>query len=258
MVTPLPVDPALAGGNHYPKYTVRNPLARRLVDGFLAALAELAQRSGARQVHEIGCGEGFLSTMLAQRGFAVRGSDLSAAAVAIARDRAVDLGLPVSFRVADLYALTPEPDGAELVVCCEVLEHLGDPARALGVLARLARPNLIVSVPREPLWRVLNMARGRYWRRWATRPGICSTGRRAAFSRCSNARWRCARCARRCPGPWRFAAAAEPSRHAARHHCRIHGRSTRYPLLPFTLPIRTGMIHLTASIIGHSATGEKK
>jgi 2-polyprenyl-3-methyl-5-hydroxy-6-metoxy-1,4-benzoquinol methylase len=74
MATPLPAEPALAGGNHYPKYTVRNPVARRLVDGFLAALAELAQRSGARRIHEIGCGEGFLSTMLAERGFAVRGT----------------------------------------------------------------------------------------------------------------------------------------------------------------------------------------
>ena len=101
----------------------------------------------------------------------MRGSDLSPSAVAIARRRAADLGLPVSFRVADLYALTPEPDGAELVVCCEVLEHLGDPARALGVLARLAQPHLIVSVPREPLWRMLNMARCRYWRALGNTPG---------------------------------------------------------------------------------------
>jgi 2-polyprenyl-3-methyl-5-hydroxy-6-metoxy-1,4-benzoquinol methylase len=147
----LPADPAHAGGNHYPKYTVRNPIARRLVDGFLAALADLAGRSGARQVHEVGCGEGFLATMLAERGFAVRGSDLSPAAIALARRRAADLDLPVRFRVADLYDLTPEADGAELVVCCEVLEHLENPACALGVLARLAQPHLIVSVPREPL-----------------------------------------------------------------------------------------------------------
>jgi 2-polyprenyl-3-methyl-5-hydroxy-6-metoxy-1,4-benzoquinol methylase len=171
MATPLPAAPALAGGNHYPKYTVCNPVARRLVDGFLAALAQLAQRSGARLVHEIGCGEGFLSTTLAERGFTVRGSDLSPSAVAIARRRAAELGLPVSFRVADLYALMPEPDGAELVVCCEVLEHLADPARALGVLARLAQPHLIVSVPREPLWRILNMVRGRYWRALGNTPG---------------------------------------------------------------------------------------
>ncbi len=171
MTTLLHADPALAGGNHYPKYTVRNPVARRLVNGFLATLAELARRSGARRVHETGCGEGFLSTMLAARGFVVRGSDLSPSAVAIARGRAADLGLPVSFRVADLHALTPDPDGAELVVCCEVLEHLDDPARALGVLARLAQPHLIVSVPREPLWRMLNMARCRYWRALGNTPG---------------------------------------------------------------------------------------
>jgi 2-polyprenyl-3-methyl-5-hydroxy-6-metoxy-1,4-benzoquinol methylase len=109
--------------------------------------------------------------MLARRGFRVRGSDLSPSAIAIARRRAADLGLPVSFRLADLYALTPEPDGAALVVCCEVLEHLDDPARALSVLAGLAHSYLIVSVPREPLWRVLNMARGRYWRALGNTPG---------------------------------------------------------------------------------------
>ena len=171
MATMLPAGQAVAGGNHYPKYTVRNPIARRLVDGFLAALADLARRSGARQVHEIGCGEGFLSTMLAQRGLAVRGSDLSPSAVAIARRRAAELALPVTFRVADLYELMPPTDGAELVVCCEVLEHLADPARALGVLARLAQPHLIVSVPREPLWRMLNLARCRYWRALGNTPG---------------------------------------------------------------------------------------
>jgi 2-polyprenyl-3-methyl-5-hydroxy-6-metoxy-1,4-benzoquinol methylase len=171
MAIPLPADQAIAGGNHYPKYTVRNPIARRLVDGFLAALADLARRSGARQVHEVGCGEGFLSTMLAQSGLALRGSDLSPPAVAIARRRAAELGLPVTFRVADLYDLRPPLDSAELVVCCEVLEHLTEPARALDALARLAQPHLIVSVPREPLWRMLNLARCRYWRALGNTPG---------------------------------------------------------------------------------------
>ena len=147
--------------------------------------------------------------MLAARGFAVRGSDLSPSAVAIARRRAAELGLPVSFRVADLYALTPEPDGAELVVCCEVLEHLADPARALGVLARLAQPHLIVSVPREPLWRMLNMARCRYWRALGNTPGHLQHWSTRRFLALLERQWRSARCARRCPGPWRSAAAAE-------------------------------------------------
>jgi 2-polyprenyl-3-methyl-5-hydroxy-6-metoxy-1,4-benzoquinol methylase len=181
MSVSVAVDQAVAGGNHYPKYTARNPIARRLVAGFLGALADLARRSGAHQVHEIGCGEGFLSTMLAQGGYAVRGSDLSPPAVAAARRRATGLGLAMKFRVADVYDLTPEADGAELVVCCEVLEHLAEPARALGVLARLAQPHLIVSVPREPLWRLLNLARGRYWGDLGNTPGHLQHWSAASF-----------------------------------------------------------------------------
>jgi 2-polyprenyl-3-methyl-5-hydroxy-6-metoxy-1,4-benzoquinol methylase len=171
MAVSAPADPALAGGNLYPKYTARNPIARLLVDRFLAALLDLAHQSGAKQVHEVGCGEGFLSTMLARNGFAVRGSDVAPAAIAAARERAAELALPAAFGIADLYDLTPEADGAELVLCCEVLEHVSDPARAVQLLARLARPHLIVSVPREPLWRLLNMARGRYWRDLGNTPG---------------------------------------------------------------------------------------
>jgi 2-polyprenyl-3-methyl-5-hydroxy-6-metoxy-1,4-benzoquinol methylase len=171
MAVSAPADPALAGGNLYPKYTARHPIARLLVDRFLAELLDLARRTGAKRVHEAGCGEGFLSTMLAQNGFAVRGSDLAPAAIATARARAAELAVPASFRIADLYGLTPEEDGAELVVCCEVLEHLSDPQRAVRLLAGLARPHLIVSVPREPIWRLLNMARGRYWRDLGNTPG---------------------------------------------------------------------------------------
>jgi SAM-dependent methyltransferase len=159
------------GGNHYPKYTTRNPAARRLVAGFLEALDDLVRRTGACEIHEVGCGEGFLSTRLASHGRAVRGSDLSAAAIATARQRAAGLGASIPFRVADLYGLDPERDGAELVVCCEVLEHLPDPGRALDILAGLARPHLIASVPREPLWRLLNLARGKYWRDLGNTPG---------------------------------------------------------------------------------------
>jgi hypothetical protein len=46
-----------------------------------------------------------------------------------------------------------------------------DPARALAVLSTLARPHLIVSVPREPLWRLLNLARGHYWHALGNTPG---------------------------------------------------------------------------------------
>ena len=171
---PTPLSPDLTihgGGNLYPKYTTKNPIARLLVDRFLATLLDLADRTKVQEVHEVGCGEGFLSVTLAERGFSVRGSDLSSGAIARARRQAATREHAPTFRVADLYDLAPEPDGAELVVCCEVLEHLPDPVRALRILARLACPFLIVSVPREPLWRALNLARGHYWRELGNTPG---------------------------------------------------------------------------------------
>jgi hypothetical protein len=38
-------------------------------------------------------------------------------------------------------------------------------------MARIARRHLLVSVPREPLWRALNMARGAYIRDLGNTPG---------------------------------------------------------------------------------------
>jgi len=167
----LPTAEAVIGGNVYPKYTTRNPIARWLVDGFLADLRELVRATGAPEVHEVGCGEGDLSMLLATDGLLVRGCDLSPRAVAAARQRSRARGLDIQFEIANLYDLEPARHAAPLVLCCEVLEHVPDPGRALAVLARLARPHLIVSVPREPLWRVLNLARGRYWRALGNTPG---------------------------------------------------------------------------------------
>lgn len=52
-----------------------------------------------------------------------------------------------------------------------MLEHLPDPKAALDALAGLADPWLLASVPREPLWRALNLARGAYVRDWGNTPG---------------------------------------------------------------------------------------
>jgi 2-polyprenyl-3-methyl-5-hydroxy-6-metoxy-1,4-benzoquinol methylase len=166
----VPAETVVAG-NVYPKYTTRNPLAHFLVANFIASLRRLSRRTGARVIHEVGCGEGFLSTLLAADGFSVRGSDLSPEAVRQAIQRAAEHNLDIPFRVASLYDLEPARDSAELIVCCEVLEHLPDSVRALRILKELATPHLIVSVPREPLWRVMNLVRGKYWRDFGNTPG---------------------------------------------------------------------------------------
>jgi 2-polyprenyl-3-methyl-5-hydroxy-6-metoxy-1,4-benzoquinol methylase len=71
----------------------------------------------------------------------------------------------------------------DLVVGLEVLEHVPHPERALADIARVCRGFTILSVPREPIWRAGNMARGRYLRDWGNTPGHINHWSSRAFER---------------------------------------------------------------------------
>ncbi|MBA8882546.1 class I SAM-dependent methyltransferase [Dokdonella fugitiva] len=172
------VQPA---GNYYDKYRTANPIARRLMRGFLDAFDSLVERVPVSNALEIGCGEGELSIRLARRGFRVRGCDISADIVGEARRRAHAAGVEASFWPQPIETIDVAAEAAPLVVCCEVLEHVDDPLRAIDALAGLARPHLIASVPREPLWRALNMARGKYLGALGNTPGHVNHWGRGAF-----------------------------------------------------------------------------
>lgn len=160
-----------AGGNVYDKYASTNPVERRLMGSFMDAFDELVAVTGATEAHEVGCGEGEMSARMARAGLKVRGTDAFPETIAEARRRAASDGLKIAYEATAVQLLDPSEHSAELVVCCEVLEHLPDPGEALDILASLAEPWLLASVPREPLWRALNMARGAYLRDFGNTPG---------------------------------------------------------------------------------------
>lgn len=163
------VQPA---GNYYDKYNTRNPIARWLMDGFLRSFESLVDKcADANGALEVGCGEGELSIRLSRRGLAVKGFDIAEEVVQEARRRADVAGLRIPFSVGSALELDPSTQAADLVVCCEVMEHLEDPERVLRLLAACARKYLLVSVPREPVWRVMNLARGRYISDLGNTPG---------------------------------------------------------------------------------------
>jgi 2-polyprenyl-3-methyl-5-hydroxy-6-metoxy-1,4-benzoquinol methylase len=166
------LDRGVIAGNYENKYASSNPIARRLMQGFLGAVTGLARQSGCVDALEVGCGEGLLAIHLAERaGLKIRGTDFSEAIIERARANAVDAGVNIEFGTLDLNALDATGDGADLLVCCEVLEHLEDPDSVLERLCRLRCKRLLLSVPREPLWRALNMARGKYLSRFGNTPG---------------------------------------------------------------------------------------
>jgi SAM-dependent methyltransferase len=165
------VEDGLVVGNTYDKYGTKNPISRILVRGFFRSLDRLVARSGKERILEIGCGEGHLAVHLAQQGKQVSASDISRSTVDKARALSAARNVEVEFFIANIYDLDAEAHRCDLVVCCEVLEHLEDPERALRILLEMANPYLLVSVPREPIWRLLNFCRLRYLPDLGNTPG---------------------------------------------------------------------------------------
>ena len=143
-----------AGGNVYDKYGTQNPIERRLVAGFLGR----ARRARGAIGRPRGARGGLRRGRALRSGSPARGSRCGAPTPRPRSSPRRGGGrggrrLEIDFRAAPVQSLDPSYDAAELIVCCEVLEHLADPVAALDRLATLARPWLLVSVPREPLWR---------------------------------------------------------------------------------------------------------
>jgi ubiquinone/menaquinone biosynthesis C-methylase UbiE len=159
-------------GNHFDKYRSEHRLHRWLMDGFLRAAVELLEQASPSQIFEIGCGPGDLAARLLSRARLPRrpqylGIDLAPDQIAMARDRYPNL----SFDVASAYRL-PCADGAvDLAIACEVCEHLEEPHQAVRELARITRRYALISTPWEPVWRGLNMLRGKYLATGGNTPG---------------------------------------------------------------------------------------
>ncbi len=174
-------------GNHYDKYGSKNPIAQYLMQGFTNTLDDLVLQTGEKNIHEIGCGEGYWVMRWLMQGKKVRGCDFSNIAVNLAKQNAIEKKLPTHnmanqpiFSQKSIYDLSNQ-DEAPLVVCCEVLEHLEYPEEALEMLVKIAKPWLILSVPREPTWCLLNLLRGKYMRSLGNTPGHLQHWSRTGF-----------------------------------------------------------------------------
>ncbi|HEY1739310.1 MAG TPA: class I SAM-dependent methyltransferase [Acidimicrobiia bacterium] len=155
-------------GNHYDKYAAKNPVARKLMDGFMRALDSALPTEAPVTVFELGMGEGEIADRIRNRYGAVQFTGLDLPDAGLARDWR-ERNLVGVF--GDAGSLPIRDHSVDLVLAVEVLEHLPDPARAMRELARIARRDVVVSVPNEPTWRALNMVRGSYISDWGNTPG---------------------------------------------------------------------------------------
>jgi len=158
-------------GNTYDKYGSSNPVVRRLMSAFERTLDELFLQANPDSLLDVGCGEAVLTHKWAQRlgDKRVVGIDLDDPLLHAEWEQRQAPNL--TYRVMKAENL-PFADGEfDVATAIEVLEHVPDPAHTVAEMARVASGHLLVSVPREPLWRGLNMARGAYLRQLGNTPG---------------------------------------------------------------------------------------
>ena len=168
-------------GNTFDKYGSTNPVVRRLMAGFHGALDELWDLALPTSVLDVGCGEGVLTLEWAERlgDGRIVGIDLDDEKLRgeWARRRRPNL----EFRAEEATRLPFADDEFDMATAIEVLEHVPDPGATVAEMARVAERRLLVSVPREPLWRAVNMARGAYWRSLGNTPGHVNHWSRSSF-----------------------------------------------------------------------------
>ena len=181
---PSPETVGVVIGNHTHKYTARNPAIRFLTERWVANLDRAfgqvsAGPQGVARALEVGCGEGVIADKMHRRWGEVVALDLP------------DAGLRADWRRyhgprflhASAHELPFDDDQFDVVVAAEVLEHLPDPVRGLQEMARVTRRHLVLSVPREPIFRSCNLLTGRYVRDLGNTPGHLNHWSKRGFVR---------------------------------------------------------------------------
>jgi ubiquinone/menaquinone biosynthesis C-methylase UbiE len=174
---------AVPTGNTFDKYGSTNPVVRRLMAGFEDTLAKLFVQAAPESVLDVGCGEGVLThrwaTQLGEK--RIVGIDLDDAK--LKAEWATRQRPNLEYRTLSAEQM-PFADGEFDMACAiEVLEHVPDPEHTVAEMARVARRHVLVSVPREPLWRMLNMARGAYVADLGNTPGHVNHWSKRSFAR---------------------------------------------------------------------------
>jgi 2-polyprenyl-3-methyl-5-hydroxy-6-metoxy-1,4-benzoquinol methylase len=170
-------------GNTYDKYGSGNPVVRRLMASFERTLDELMAQARPQSLLDVGCGEGVLvhRWALSMPQARLVGIDLEEESIQAgwAEREAPNL----EYRTMPAEDLPFAENEFELASAIEVLEHVPDPEHTLAEMARCASRHLLVSVPREPLWRMLNMARGAYIGQLGNTPGHLNHWSKRSFTK---------------------------------------------------------------------------
>ena len=150
-------------------------IGSKLVDNYFSSvknhILKIPKSSKKMIAIELGCGEGLSTNRLKDMmpdNFALEASEYVKEQIPDAKKN--NPGMKITQE--SIYELKHK-DNTFDVFLLEVMEHLDYPEEGLKEIKRILKPNqyLILGVPREPIWRTLNFARGKYVKEFGNTPG---------------------------------------------------------------------------------------
>jgi len=165
------------------KYTNSNFMAKILLNNFYNTIFKMVQplNGELKKILEVGCGHGYSTQQLSKiwKASILEASDVDQKLVQDAKNKNPNIQITIE----SVYGLNRNDASFDLILLLEVLEHLSCPEKALEELHRVSKKYCIISVPNEPLWRILNMIRGSYWPYFGNTPGHVNHWSKAGITR---------------------------------------------------------------------------
>jgi 2-polyprenyl-6-hydroxyphenyl methylase/3-demethylubiquinone-9 3-methyltransferase len=122
---------------------------------------------------EVGSGGGYMSEDVARLGFEMTGVDPSGRSVAAASAHARSSNLRIRYLQGAGESLPFEDAAYDVVLCCDVLEHVRDLPKVISETARVLKPGgvfLYNTINRTLVSRLAVIKVSQEWRRWAFLP----------------------------------------------------------------------------------------
>lgn len=156
-------------GNYYNKYGTTNFIEKFLVDRYKRTLLRLIKSISVNSIYEVGSGEGEIINIVSNiNDFKfILGSDIDKKLLNQNTNK-----FPFYHWILNKAERLPiRENSIDLVIACEVLEHINSPEDFLEECKRLNAKYYLFSIPNEPLWRILNILRFKYLKDFGNTPG---------------------------------------------------------------------------------------
>lgn len=141
------------------KVKYNNFFKQLLINNFLGEVVKNIKVLKARNLVDVGCGEGYPEAFFLKRlpYLRITGLDLNNDYLKQARKK----NPKVKYLKRDIFKLDFEPETFDLAVVLEVLEHLKNPLKAIGQVKKVSKKT-IFSVPHEPWFSLMSLLSGSY------------------------------------------------------------------------------------------------